>query len=154
MPKVRSKTVKAWMRKSEDCKSRVIEDFQIRKDKDKALVNLFLVDDKLGLKRAFITNFKVPEQLAFYLYSWYRKRWSIETSFRTLAKDLRARTTSKFYNIRLFYFLFSICLYNLWILVNICVSLAIYGRLPEKPKIDAKLFAVILYKVKEDDPGG
>jgi len=151
MPKIRSDTVKAWMRKSEECKARVIEDFEIGK-KDVAVVNLILVDDEEGIKRAFITNFHIPEQLAHYLYSWYSKRWGIETGYRQFDHDFKAKTTTKNYHIRLFYFLFSVCLYNLWVLVNICVSLSLYGRLSEKPIITAKLFAVVLYKIAYEDP--
>lgn len=150
MPKVRTQTVKAWMRKSEECKARVIEDYTF--GKDKATVNLILVDDQEGIKRAFITNFYISEPLTHYLYTWYSKRWGIETSYRNLDHDFKARTTSKNYHIRLFYFLFSVCLYNLWILVNICISIALYGRLSGKPLITAKLFAVILYKVAYEDP--
>jgi len=151
MPKIRSDTVKAWMRKSEECKARVIEDFEIGK-KDVAVVNLILVDDKEGIKRAFITNFNIPEQLAHYLYTWYSKRWGIETGYRQFDYDFKAKTTTKNYHIRLFYFLFSVCLYNLWVLVNICVSLSLYGRLSAKPIITAKLFAVVLYKIAYEDP--
>jgi len=152
MPKVRSETVKAWMRKSEECKARFIEDFEIGKGENKAIVNLILVDDEEGIKRAFITNFHIPEQLAHYLYSWYSKRWGIETGYRQFDHDFKAKTTTKNYHIRLFYFLFSVCLYNLWVLVNICVSLSLYGRLSEKPIITAKLFAVVLYKIAYEDP--
>jgi len=152
MPKIRSDTVKAWMRKSEDCKSRLIENFEIGKGEDKAVVNLILVDDEEGIKRAFIINFYIPEQLAHYLYTFYSRRWGIETSYRQLDHDFKAKTTSKNYHIRLFYFLFSVCLYNLWVLVNICVSLALYGRLSEKPLLTSKLFAVILYKAAYEDP--
>ena len=151
MPKIRTETVKSWMRKSENCKARVIENFEIGK-KEKAIVNLILVDDEEGIKRAFITNFKIPEQLTHYLYFWYSKRWGIETSYRNLDHDFKARTTTKNYHIRLFYFLFSVCLYNLWVLVNICVSLTLYGRLSEKPIITAKLFAVVLYRIVYEDP--
>ena len=152
MPKVRSETVKAWMRKSEECKSRFIENFEIGQHENKAIVNLILVDDEEGVKRAFITNFYIPEQLAHYLYSWYSKRWGIETGYRQFDHDFKAKTTTKNYHIRLFYFLFSVCLYNLWVLVNICVSLNLYGRLSEKPIITSKLFAVVLYKIAFEDP--
>ncbi|MFH1592370.1 MAG: transposase [Candidatus Woesearchaeota archaeon] len=151
MPKIRTDIVKDWIRKSTNCKARIIKDFKIGK-KDVAIVNLILVDDDEGIKRAFITNFHIPVQLAHYLYSWYSKRWGIETSYRNMDHDFKAKTTSKNYLIRLFYFLFTVCLYNLWILVNICVSLAIYGRLSEKPIITAKLFAVVLYRVAYEDP--
>ncbi len=152
MPKVRSETVKAWMRKSEECKARVIENFEIGKGENKAIVNLILVDDEEGIKRAFITNFHIPEQLSHYLYNWYSKRWGIETGYGQFDHDFKAKTTTKNYHIRLFYFLFSVCLYNLWVLVNICVSLSLHGRLSEKPIITSKLFAVVLYKVAYEDP--
>ena len=153
MPKIKSYTVKAWYDKSKDCKARVIKDFKIGQNTN---VNLILVDDKKGIKRAFSTNLDIPEQLAHYLFSFYKFRWGIETSYRQIDHDFLARTTSRNFNLRLFYFLFSVCLYNLWVLVNLCVSLKIYGRLSQTPIISAKLFAVLLYKFREDyiDPGG
>lgn len=147
MPKIRSPTVKSWFDKSEACESRVIP-FQIGRGENKALVNLVLVNDKLGIKRAFICNFNTSPQLAYRFYEKYSKRWGIETSYRNLEHDFKARTTTNNYHIRLFYFLFSTCLYNLWVLVNICVSLAVYGRIKDKPIITAKLFAILLYKAQ------
>jgi len=149
MPIVRFETVKAWFDKSEDCKARVINNFQIG-TKEKAFVNLILVDDKEGIKRAFITNVQISEQIAHYLFSWYGKRWGIETGYRNMDKDFKPRTTSKNYNIRLFYFLFSVCLYNLWVLVNICISIMIHGKVLGKPIITAKMFAIVLYRVYVD----
>ena len=99
------------------------------------------------IKRAFVCNFDIPPPLAYQLY---HKRWGIETSYRNLDNDFKPRTTTRNYNIRAFYFLFSCCLYNLWVLTNICVSLTLYGRVSDKPIITAKLFAVILYRVREE----
>ena len=156
MPKIKSYTVKAWFDKSSGIESRVIKDFQIGKGDNKAIVNLVLVDDENGVKRAFICNFDIAPCLAYRLYKMYSKRWGIETSYRNLDHDFKPRTTTKNYNIRLFYFLFSCCLYNLWVLVNICVSLAIHGKISEKPIITAKMFAILLYKVQAEywDDGG
>ncbi|MAH07588.1 hypothetical protein CMI38_05065 [Candidatus Pacearchaeota archaeon] len=151
MPKVRSERVKAWMKKSVGVKARKIKDFEIGR-KDKAVIDLILVDDDEGIKRAFITNLNIPEQLAHYLYKFYSKRWGIETSYRQMDHDFKAKTTSKNYHIRLFYFLFSVALYNLWVLVNIVVSMTLYGRIRDKPVITAKLFAVVLYRVAYEDP--
>lgn len=151
MPKIRSETVLAWFDKSEGIESRVIHDFTINKGKiDEAIVNLILVDDELGIKRAFMTNFDIAPCLAYRLYDMYSKRWGIETGYRNLDHDFKPRTTTKNYHIRLFYFLFSCCLYNLWVLVNICVSMTVYGRIKDKPIITAKMFAVILYRVQLD----
>ncbi|MCG2718861.1 MAG: hypothetical protein L6408_08535 [Nanoarchaeota archaeon] len=151
MPKVRTLTVKAWMDKSEACKSRVIKDFEIG-TKDKAVIDLILVDDEEGIKRAFAINFHIPEQLTHYLYRWYGKRWGIETKYRQLEHDFKAKTTSNNFLIRLFYFLFSTCLFNIWILVNLILSIILTGRVSEKPMITAKLFALILYKISYEDP--
>tara|TARA_Y100000310_G_scaffold302836_1_gene340606 strand:+ start:6661 stop:8217 length:1557 start_codon:yes stop_codon:yes gene_type:complete len=151
IPKIRSPTVKAWMRKSVGVKARKIKDFEIG-TRDKAVVDLYLVDDEEGIKRAFISNLDIPEQLAHYLYKFYSKRWGIETGYRNMDQDFKPRTNSKNYQIRLFYFLFTVALYNLWVLVNIVVSLALFGRLSEKPVITAKLFSVILYKAVYEDP--
>ncbi len=156
MPKIRSSTVKQYMDKYEDCKAKIVENFEIGKDENKATTKLVLVDDEEGIKRCFITNISIPEQLAHYLYMFYSKRWYIETSYRNLEHDFKPRTTSKNYCIRLFYFLFSVCLYNLWVLTNICVSLNVYNRVPTKPIITAKLFCLILHRVQVEyvDPGG
>ena len=151
MPKIRSDTVLAWFDKSDGCPSRIIKDFVIgQKNKDITIVNLILVYDELGIKRAFITNFDIAPCLAYRLYDMYSKRWGIETGYRNLDHDFKPRTTTKNYHIRLFYFLFSCCLYNLWVLVNICVSMTLYGRIRDKPIITAKMFAVILYRIQLD----
>ena len=149
MPKIRSPTVKQWYDKSEDCKARIIKDFKIGEE----TTTLILVDDEDGIKRAFSTNLDIPLQLTHYLFRFYSKRWGIETKYRQLEHDFKPRTTSKNFHIRLFYFLFSTCLFNLWVLINICVSIAIHGRIVEKPIISSKLFAIVLYKV-QIDPGG
>ena len=148
MPKVRTPTVKAWFDKSEECKSRVIKDFKIGRGENKASANLVLVNDKLGIKRAFLCNFDIAPCLAYRLYGMYSKRWGIETAYRNIEQDFKARTTTTNYHIRFFYFVFSACVYNLWILVNICVSLLIYGRVNDKPLITAKMFVLMLYMVK------
>ena len=150
MPKVRSFTVKRWYDKAEGCKARVGKDFVMGTGENKAIANLVLVDDDEGIKRAFITNLDVSEPMAHYLYSWYGKRWGIETGYRNMDKDFKPRKTSKNYNIRLFYFLFSVCLYNLWVLVNICISIMIHGKVLDKPIITAKMFAIVLYRVYVD----
>ena len=147
MPMVRTTSVKRAFDEAEYCKEKIFEDFKVGSGKNKEKVTLVLVDDEEGIKRAFVCNFDIPPPLAYQLY---HKRWGIETSYRNLDNDFKPRTTTRNYNIRAFYFLFSCCLYNLWVLTNICVSLTLYGRVSDKPIITAKLFAVILYRVREE----
>ncbi|HIH96693.1 MAG TPA: hypothetical protein HA348_04330 [Thermoplasmata archaeon] len=114
-------------------------------------------DDVVGLddvKRVFATNLRVTEDNAKILFQEYGKRWGIETSYR-VKQDFKARTTSKKYVVRLFYFMYSSCLYNLWVLANILVGLAILKFIPKEPFITAKMFGVMLYTFCSlIDPGG
>ena len=111
-------------------------------------------DDKEEIKRiAIITNinfdYKDKNQIQFWankLDEYYKRRWNIETSFRDSKKFL-ARTTTKHYEIRYFYWLFAISLYNLWILAESLLSLAIYGKILEsKTSIKALVFINGLFR--------
>ena len=75
---------------------------------------------------------------------------SIETSYR-VKKNFRGNTTSRNYIIRQFYFMMSVVLYDLWILLNLLLSLFLFGKISKKVIVTAKLFGTILYTV---DPGG
>jgi putative transposase len=126
----------------------------IRDSKKKSVsVNLVIVLDQDKEKRGFVTNMELDRMHTRKLYALYSKRWGIETSYR-VKKDFRPKTTSKNYVIRLFYFLFSVCLYTLWELVN--VILALVNRIdPKTPIIAAKLFGTILFRafgLNETDP--
>ena len=69
-------------------------------------------DDKL---HPFATNiYYTPETI----HELYRKRFGIETQYRIKNKFL-GRTCSKEYSVRYFFFLLAICIYNLWVLLNI-----------------------------------
>jgi len=149
MPKIKNKPIYDWFDRTERIHSKLVRNFQYG-TKEKAVVNLYLVNDEDGVKRTFITNLNIPEQDAPALYKIYSKRWGIETSYRQIDIDLFPRTTSTNFTIRLFYFLFSVCLFNLWVLVNIIVSISLYGRIKKKPIITVKRFAVVLYRIYID----
>jgi len=51
----------------------------------------------------------------------------------------------------LFYFMFAVLLYNLWIIADILLWLALFDRVEEDHLITSKLFGTILYTI---DPGG
>jgi len=63
----------------------------------------------------FATNTSLsPEKI----HELYRKRFGIETQYRIKNKFL-GRTCSRDYSVRYFFFLLAICIYNLWVLLNI-----------------------------------
>jgi hypothetical protein len=72
-------------------------------------------DDRYFL---FITNLPVDSQeKAFQLARDFRKRWCIETGYKT-KKQFRGKTCSLSYAVRLFLILLSFVLYNIWICIN------------------------------------
>ncbi len=112
-----------------------------------------MIDEKR--KKAFATNMNVNENesgLANYLFGLYSKRWGIETGYR-MKKELRARTTSKNYMIRLFYFLFSTLLYNIWILLDSIISKSLLGKIIVKHLVTEKMFATVLFTFAGSDKG-
>jgi IS4 transposase len=64
---------------------------------------------------------------------------------------MKTKKPSKIYLIRLFYFLFSVLLYNLWILADILLWLAIKGYVGSDHLVTSKLFGTILYTIDTQD---
>ena len=133
----------------------VVPDF-ILKNTQITLVVVMLKDraTKKLVKRVFATNMDIGENdvaLANRLGMLYSKRWGIETSYRVKKHSFRGKTTSKNYIIRLFYFLFSVLLYNLWILADVLVWLHLYGIVEEGHLVTSKYFGTVLMSI---DQGG
>ena len=110
-----------------------------------------IITEKDGDKHAFATNLNLGLKRRFlYLYKLYGKRWNIETSYRLMDHDFKAKTTSKRYVVRLFYFLFCVLLYNLWVLSNVILASWMLRIIPKKPMVSAKYFGKIFIEI---DPG-
>lgn len=108
--------------------------------------NLIIIQGRKEKLIPFITNMnfssKTDNEVRFWGYRMdelYRQRWSIERAFADIKKFL-AKTTSKLYSIRLFYLLFSMTLYNLWILGESLLSLFLHGRILKENSIKALVF--------------
>ncbi|MBI2084628.1 MAG: transposase [Candidatus Aenigmarchaeota archaeon] len=115
--------------------------------------NLVVVE-KDERRYAFATNMNLNSNdilLSEKLFTPYSKRWGIETSYR-VKKNFRGKTTSRNYIIRQFYFMMSVVLYDLWILINLLLSMFLFGKISKKVAVTAKLFGTVLYTIV--DPGG
>lgn len=122
----------------------VVKDFRI----GDVLINVVIVESD-GKKYAFASNEEWDENdvdLADKIFRQYGKRWGIETSYRVKKHSFRPKTTSKNYLIRFFYFMFSVLMYNLWILLDIILCILVFGMKKAKHIITSKLFATIFYK--------
>ncbi len=121
----------------------VVKDFRI----GDVPINVIIVEDG-GKKYAFASNEDWDENdvdLADKVFRQYDKRWGIETSYRVKKHSFRPKTTSKNYFIRFFYFMFSVLMYNLWILLDIILCIIIFGMKQTKHIITSKLFATIFW---------
>ncbi len=132
----------------------VITDFEMKD----ITFNLLIVEEDLEngqkVKRAFATNEEYNENdvtLTERLFNLYGRRWGIETTYRVKKHSYLPKTTSKEYFIRLFYFMFSVLMYNLWILADILVWLALFGIVEKDHLITSKYFGTVLYTI---DPRG
>ena len=111
--------------------------------------NVVLVQGKKGLMK-IATNIPINRydvDLIENLPKMYGKRWGIETGYRVKKREGLVKTTSNNYSIRLFYFLFSVALYNLWILINLLVLMELGTRNVMKRVVTFKLFLKSLYEV-------
>jgi putative transposase len=116
--------------------------------------NLVIAKGEFTDKIVFATNMSFNDNdvdLIDRLSFLYSKRWGIETSYRIKKHSFHAKTTSKNYHIRLFYFLFSVLLYNLWILADILIWLHLHGKVGENHLVTSKYFGILLMAI---DPGG
>lgn len=69
---------------------------------------------KVGPRRAEHTVFGVGQL--------YRKRWSIETAFRDIKQNFKAKPRSRCLGIRRFFWMLCLLLYNCWVVLNLIVA--------------------------------
>lgn len=92
-------------------------------------------DDEINLE-AWVTSLTVhakgrppdvegprqQELTAFGVGQLYRKRWSIETAFRDIKQNFKAKPRSRCLGVRRFFFALCLLLYNCWVLLNLIVG--------------------------------
>ena len=76
----------------------------------------------------------------------YRKRWSIETTFRKM-KEIVGMTTSSLPELRLIYFLLAMILYNVWQVMNYCFLASSLLRVYSNSRISVTIPAMVRFFV-------
>ncbi len=97
-----------------------------------------------GEKYYFATNIPTRSDdliFAFRIKDLYRRRWQIESGYRTKKYAFLPKTTSKNYVVRYFYFMMSVILYNYWVIADISVLLYL-GLNTKNTQITAKEFCI------------
>lgn len=123
---------------------------KIRFGKEQVQTTLVLRRDSNGKVKPFLTNASNLYALGVDLFEDYGERWDIETGFDDIKNKFLPKTTSKDFNVRLFYFLFANLVYNAWTLTNVVVSRYIHGVINDKKLITAKKFLQAIFHAHID----
>lgn len=83
------------------------------------------------------TNLAVgPKEAATFCHR-YSRRWQIENEYMSIKNDFFAKTSSKDYRIRLFYFVFAVLLHNIWRLTDFLLKASVDGEIDYAPVFTA-----------------
>jgi hypothetical protein len=118
----------------------LITTYTMTKKKQSAIVNLVVIlyppkkSGKNWDEFAYVTNIPVTLENALMLAESYRKRWGIETGYR-VKEEVRGKTCSPNYAVRLLFQMLSILLYNLWHLCNLILIIRLTWKKKGYPMI-------------------
>jgi hypothetical protein len=85
----------------------------------------------------FATNLRVGPEEAESFCRRYSRRWQIENEYKSIKSDFLAKTSSKDYRVRLFYFVFAVLLYNIWRLTDFLLKAGVDGEMDYAPVLTA-----------------
>ncbi|KTG10658.1 transposase [Haloprofundus marisrubri] len=85
----------------------------------------------------FATNLRVGPKEAESFCQRYSRRWQIENEYKSIKNDFLAKTSSKDYRVRLFYFVFAVLLYNIWRLTDFLLKAGVDGEIGYAPILTA-----------------
>jgi hypothetical protein len=81
----------------------------------------------------FATNLRVGPDEAETFCRRYSRRWQIENEYKSIKDDSLAKTSSKDYRVRLFYFVFAVLLYNIWRLTDFLLKAGVDAEMDYRP---------------------
>jgi len=85
----------------------------------------------------FATNLPVGPDQAEIFCRRYSRRWQIENEYKSIKNDFLAKTSSKDYRVRLFYFVFAVLLYNIWRLTDFLLKAGVDSEMEYAPVLTA-----------------
>ena len=85
----------------------------------------------------FATNLSVGPTEAETFCRRYSRRWQIENEYKSIKNDFLAKTSSKDYRVRLFYFVFAVLLHNIWRLTDFLLKAGVSGEIDYAPVLTA-----------------
>lgn len=102
-----------------------------------AMQFLYVPSTKGDGSAVFVTNLPVgPEEAATFCRR-YSRRWRIENEYKSIKNDFLAKTSSKDYQVRLFYFVFAVLLHNIWRLTDFLLKASVDTEMDYAPVLTA-----------------
>lgn len=98
---------------------------------------LYVPSTKTDGTAVFATNLTVGPDEAEAFCNRYSRRWQIENEYKSIKKDFLAKTSSKDYRVRLFYFVFAVLLHNIWRLTDFLLKAGVDGPMDYAPVLTA-----------------
>ncbi|MFC4552398.1 transposase [Halorussus sp. GCM10023401] len=98
---------------------------------------LYVPSTKGDETAVFATNVRVGPEEAESFCRRYSRRWQIENGYKSIKHDFLAKTSSKDYRVRLFYFVFAVLLYNIWRLTDFLLKAGVEGEMDYAPVLTA-----------------
>ncbi|WP_136718622.1 transposase [Halorientalis salina] len=98
---------------------------------------LYVPSTKSDGTTVFATNLRVGPDEAESFCRRYSRRWQIENEYKSIKNDFLAKTSSKDYRVRLFYFVFAVLLYNIWRLTDFLLKAGIEDEIDYAPVLTA-----------------
>jgi len=98
---------------------------------------LYVPSTKSDGTTVFATNLRVGPDEAESFCHRYSRRWQIENEYKSIKHDFLAKTSSKDYRVRLFYFVFAVLLYNIWRLTDFLLKASVEGEMDYAPVLTA-----------------
>ena len=115
-----------------------VEAASVRVEAGSHLIRFLYVPSTKGDGTAvFASNLRVDPEEAESFCGRYSRRWQIENEYKSIKGDFLAKTSSKDYRVRLFYFVFAVLLYNIWRLTDFLLKVGVDGDMDYAPVLTA-----------------
>lgn len=111
----------------------LVRDYEItNQERESEWTNLVVMESENTEKKktfGFITNLheSIYKEDVYVLADIYRKRWMIETAHR-VHDNFRIKTCCKEGNVRYFFFIIAVLLYNLWVWIKLMLNNSVCGK--------------------------
>ncbi|MFC6723010.1 transposase [Halobium palmae] len=102
-----------------------------------AMQFLYVPSTKIEGTAVFATNLRVEPAEAETFCQRYSRRWQIENEYKSIKYDFLAKTSSKDYRVRLFYFVFAVLLHNIWRLTDFLLKAGVDAEMDYAPVLTA-----------------